>query len=35
MLQLAEVQLDAAAHRVLYRDKPVELSSRNSRCCMR
>jgi len=28
MLQLAEVQLDAAAHRVLYRDKPVELSSR-------
>lgn len=28
ILQLADVQLDPASHRVLYRDKPVELSSR-------
>lgn len=28
LLQIAEVKLDPAAHRVLYRDKPVELSSR-------
>ncbi|MEO6976598.1 MAG: response regulator transcription factor [Gallionella sp.] len=28
LLQVAGVQLDAAAHRVLYKDKPVELSAR-------
>jgi two-component system OmpR family response regulator/two-component system response regulator QseB len=28
VLQLAGIQLDPAAHRVLYRDNPVELSSR-------
>lgn len=28
LLQIAEVKLDPAAHRVLYRDKPVDLSSR-------
>ncbi len=28
LLQVAGVQLDAAAHRVLYQDKPVELSAR-------
>jgi two-component system OmpR family response regulator/two-component system response regulator QseB len=28
LLQIADVKLDPAAHRVLYHDKPVELSSR-------
>jgi len=28
MLQLGEIQLDPAAHRVLFREQPVELSSR-------
>lgn len=28
LLQVAEIKLDPAAHRVLYRDKPVELSAK-------